>query len=184
MDLTGQLLIAMPGMSDPRFSRSVVFICAYSEEGAMGLIVNKHARGITLSEVFSRLDLTGSQAVNGVPVHIGGPVETERGFVLHRDRARLTPDTLMIGDGYVVTATQDILKDIAIGEGPDPVLFALGYSGWGPGQLEKEIGQNGWLTAAATPELVFGAAHDAMWESALGSIGIDPITLSGVAGRA
>lgn len=184
MDLTGQLLIAMPGMSDRRFSRSVVFICAYSEEGAMGMIVNKQARGITLSGIFSRLDIAPSQNADTMPIHIGGPVEKERGFVLHRDQARLTPDTLAIGDGYVLTATQDIVKDIAVGAGPDPVLFALGYSGWGPGQLEAEIGQNGWLTAAATPELVFGVAHDAMWEAALHSIGIDPITLSAAAGRA
>lgn len=184
MDLTGQLLIAMPGMSDPRFSRSVVFICAYSDEGAMGLIVNKRAQGITLSKVFSRLDITPSKDANTVPVHIGGPVETERGSVLHRDQARLARDTLAIGDGYVLTATQNILHDIAIGVGPEQVLFTLGYSGWGPGQLEGEIAQNGWLTAPATPDLVFGMDHKAKWEAALRSIGIDPTTLSASAGRA
>jgi putative transcriptional regulator len=184
MDLTGQILIAMPGMSDPRFSRSVVLICAHSNEGAMGLIVNKRARRITLSEVFSRLDIKPSQDANTLPVHIGGPVETQRGFVLHQDQTRLAADALTIGDEYALTATRDILNDIANGTGPEPVLFALGYTGWGPSQLEGEIGQNGWLTAAATPELVFGGAHDVMWEMALRSIGIDPITLSGTAGRA
>ncbi len=150
----------------------------------MGLIVNKQARGINLDAILSRLDITAGQGAKDTPVHIGGPVETERGFVLHMDQSRLTPDTLGIGDGYVVTATQDILEDLSNGEGPETALFALGYSGWGPGQLEEEIAQNGWLTAAATPDLVFGAGQNSVWEAALQSIGIDPTTLSAVAGRA
>lgn len=184
MDLAGQLLIAMPGMGDSRFARSVVFVCAYSDDGAMGLIVNKCTNGMALHEVLSRLDITPSETATAAPVHLGGPVETERGFVLHRDEKRLGADTLAIGDGYVLTATQGILKDIGSGSGPDPFVFALGYSGWGPGQLENEIAQNGWLTAPASPDLVFGTDHALMWEAALRSIGIDPITLSAVAGRA
>lgn len=184
MDLTGQLLIAMPGMSDPRFARSVVFICAYSDEGAMGLIVNKRAGDMTLGEVFKRLDIDSTQGPAATQVFIGGPVETERGFVLHRDKARLAPDALAISGEYVLTATKDILEDVSTGTGPDPFLFMLGYSGWGPGQLEGEIAQNGWLTADATPDLIYRTDPEEMWDAALRSIGIDPVTLSGAAGRA
>lgn len=184
MDLTGQLLIAMPGMSDPRFARSVIFICAYSDEGAMGLILNKRAGDMTLNEVFKRLDISTGKDVGARPVFIGGPVETERGFVLHSDKRRLAPDALAIGGEYVLKATQDILADIGKGSGPDPYMFALGYSGWGAGQLEGEIAENGWLTAQASPDLVFGTDPDVMWDAALRSIGIDPVTLSGAAGRA
>ncbi|MCX7566917.1 YqgE/AlgH family protein [Sulfitobacter sp. F26169L] len=184
MNLAGQLLIAMPGMSDPRFSRSVIFICAHSGEGAMGLIVNKRAGDMTLREIFSRLEIETKGGPLAKPVHIGGPVETERGFVLHRDKSRLAPDALVIPDGYVLTSTQDILADIGADKGPDPFLFTLGYSGWGPGQLEHEITQNGWLTAPASPELVFDTAHAQVWDAALRSIGIDPVSLSGAAGRA
>ncbi len=184
MELAGQLLIAMPGMGDPRFARSVVFICAYSDEGAMGLIINKPKNGVSLSDVFSRLDITASSEVAPAPVHTGGPVETERGFVLHQDARWLSEDALAIGDGYVLTATQGILKEMAMRQGPQPFVFALGYSGWGAGQLEGEIINNGWLTAPASSELVFDADPDRMWESAVRSIGIDPITLSASAGRA
>jgi putative transcriptional regulator len=184
MDLTGQLLIAMPGMSDPRFVRSVIFICAYSDEGAMGLILNKRAGDMTVGEVFKRLDITACDDAGTPSVFIGGPVDTERGFVLHIDKRRLAPDVLAICGSYVLTATQDILTDIGKGNGPDPYLFALGYSGWGAGQLEGEIVENGWLTAHASPDLVFGTDPDVMWDAALRSIGIDPVTLSGAAGRA
>ncbi|KEJ88768.1 YqgE/AlgH family protein [Sulfitobacter donghicola] len=184
MDLTGQVLIAMPGMSDPRFVRSVVFICAHSDEGAMGLIVNKPAKDVTLKEVLSRLDVMADDRAEDALVYIGGPVETERGFVLHRDAHRLNEDTLPIGEGFVLTATQDILVDVAQGVGPEVFVFTLGYAGWAAGQLESEILQNAWLTAPATPELIFETVGVAMWETALRSIGINPITLSGAAGRA
>jgi putative transcriptional regulator len=184
MDLTGQLLIAMPGMDDPRFARSVVLICAHSDAGAMGLMINKPVRDMALSEVFSRMEITPSEAAAQGSVYFGGPVETERGFVLHRDAARAESDPLVIPGGYLLTATQDILTDLATGQGPSQFVFALGYAGWAPEQLEGEIAQNGWLTAPASPDLVFAAAHDALWDAALRSIGVDPITLSGAAGRA
>ncbi|MCL4147459.1 UNVERIFIED_CONTAM: hypothetical protein GTU68_041632 [Idotea baltica] len=139
---------------------------------------------MTLSEVFKRLDISGNQAAGVHPVYIGGPVETQRGFVLHSDKQRLSPDALVISGAYVLTATQDILAEIGGECGPDPYLFALGYSGWGAGQLEGEIAQNGWLTAQASQDIVFGTDPDLMWETALRSNGIDPVTLSGTAGRA
>lgn len=184
MDLTGQLLIAMPGMGDPRFARAVLLICAHSGDGAMGLILNRPLQGMTLREVFTRLDIDAKGAEGATPVHIGGPVETERGFVLHADAGRLAPDALTIGGGYVLTATQDILSDIATGTGPAPFFFALGYAGWGAGQLEGEIAQNAWLTAPAPADIVFPENRATLWEAALRSIGIDPVTLSGAAGRA
>jgi putative transcriptional regulator len=184
MDLTGQLLIAMPGMDDPRFARSVVFICTHTDAGAMGLMINKLVGDMTLREVFERMEMetAGDSAI--APVFFGGPVGTERGFVLHRDANRLHSDPLVIPDGYVLTATQDILSDLAEGQGPAPFLFTLGYAGWSPGQLENEIAHNGWLTARASPDLVFGTPHDDVWDAALRSIGIDPMSLSGAAGRA
>lgn len=184
MDLTGQLLIAMPGMDDPRFSRSVVFICAHSDTGAMGLMINKPVGDMTLSEVFSRMQITPGQEAATAPVYFGGPVETERGFVLHRGTERADSEPLVIAGGYLLTATQDILVDLSKGQGPEPFLFALGYAGWSPGQLEGEIAQNGWLTAPASPDLVFGAEYNTVWDAALRSIGIDPVSLSGAAGRA
>lgn len=187
MELTGQFLLAMPGMDDPRFARSVVFLCAYSEEGAMGFILNKPVDGMTLADVLEQMEITGPDRPDGqvgAPVHFGGPVETARGFVLHLDESRLSPEPLVIPGGYVLTATQDILEDISVGKGPEPFLFALGYAGWGAGQLDGEIARNGWLTAPATPELVFGDDRDTLWERVLHSIGIDPLSLSSLAGRA
>lgn len=184
MDLTGQLLIAMPGMGDPRFDRSVVFICAYSNEGAMGITLNKRVPGMTLREVLERMEMAATDGPVDAPVHIGGPVQTERGFVLHCDQSRRDADPMVITDGFVLSATQDVLRDIGRGIGPEPFLFALGYAGWGPEQLDREIAQNGWLTAPAAEVLVFGTPVDLVWEAALRSIGIDPVSLSGAAGRA
>jgi putative transcriptional regulator len=184
MDLTGQLLIAMPGLDDPRFDRSVMFLCAHSDAGAMGLMLNKRVGAMTLDEVFETVGIEAGNEAARAPVHFGGPVETERGFVLHRDATRPEAESLRIPDGYMLTATRDILVELAEGAGPAPFHFALGYAGWGGGQLENEIAENSWLTANATPELVFGAAHETLWETALRSIGIDPMSLSGAAGRA
>ena len=184
MDLTGQLLIAMPGMSDPRFSHSVIYMCAHSDEGAMGLIVNKPAQGLALSDVFDRLDIPLPEDSATLGLHIGGPVETGRGFVLHTDDYQSRLQSLRVAEGFAMTATQDILEDMAAGNGPEQALLMLGYSGWGPGQLESEIGRNGWLTTPANPELVFGMADTRKWHAALEQIGIDPLGLSSSAGRA
>ncbi|MEQ6201746.1 YqgE/AlgH family protein [Sulfitobacter sp. HNIBRBA2951] len=184
MDLTGQLLIAMPGMGDPRFDRSVVLICTYSDEGAMGIILNKPVPDMRLREVLDRMDMDAAGGPLDAPVHIGGPVQTERGFVLHTDKTRLPDKTMLIPGGYVMSVTQDVLHDIGAARGPDPFLFALGYSGWGPAQLDGEIAANGWLTAPASHDLVFGTQAAQLWEAALRSIGIDPVSLSGAAGRA
>lgn len=184
MDLAGQLLIAMPGMDDSRFAGAVILICASSDAGAMGLIVNKYVADMRLGEVWERMEIDAGEGPSAARVHFGGPVQTERGFVLHPERPQHEAPPLVVPGGYAVTATQDILEDLAEGHGPDSFIFALGYAGWGPGQLAGEIAQNGWLTAPARPELVFTAQPGGLWEAALESIGIDPLGLSAVAGRA
>lgn len=184
LDLTGQLLIAMPGMGDPRFDRSVVFVCAHSEEGAMGLIVNKPASDMTLGELLDQIEIACTSAERHDPVHFGGPVETSRGFVLHSPDYTSRLQTLKVGTSFGMTATQDVLEDIATGDGPERALVMIGYAGWGPGQLEGEIARNGWLTVKATPQLVFGTGNTSKWIRALNALGIDPLGLSGEAGRA
>lgn len=184
MDLTGKLLVAMPGMGDPRFAHSVIFLTAHSDQGAMGLMVNKPAPELRLSDVLDQLTEGTAPKARGLGVHFGGPVETGRGFVLHSDEYRSAIETLAIGNGFALTATLDILEDIAAGQGPQQAMLMLGYAGWGPGQLEDEIAQNGWLICPATPELVFDVPDGKKWGAALKSIGIDPLGLSAVAGRA
>ncbi|KHA53529.1 putative transcriptional regulator [Sulfitobacter geojensis] len=184
LSLTGKLLISMPGMGDPRFAHSVIFLSSHGEDGAMGLMVNKPAQGIGLSDVLDQLSRDFGPAKHQLGVHFGGPVETGRGFVLHSDEYRSALHTLRVEGGFGMTATLDVLEDIAKGEGPDKALLMLGYAGWGPGQLESEIAQNGWLTADATPEIVFDLPDADKWEAALGSLGIDPLVLSATAGRA
>lgn len=185
MDLTGKLLIAMPGMGDPRFERSVVFLCSYGNDGAMGLIVNKRAADVRLADLLDQLDITPDRPEHGeMPVHFGGPVETARGFVLHSPEYEANLHSMKIADDFAMTATMDVLEDIATGRGPRQALLMLGYAGWGPGQLENEIGMNGWLTADADPDLVFGPVDDGKWEAALKTLGVDPLTLSASAGRA
>ena len=184
LDLTGKLLVAMPGMGDPGFDHSVIYLVSHSDEGAMGLIVNKPAPGVSLADVLDQLE---SAPPSGGPlhgVHFGGPVETGRGFVLHSDEYCSAIHTLRIAPGFALTATLDILEDIAQGNGPESSLLMLGYSGWGPGQLEGEIAQNGWLTCDVPPGLVFGMTDDKKWAAALESIGIDPLGLSATAGHA
>src|SRR5579884_1039365 len=181
--LTGQLLVAMPQMSDPRFARSVVYLCAHSEEaGAMGLVVNKTLASLTMDELFVHLKLEPSRLNEPRPVHFGGPVDPGRGFVLHSADYR-EEATLTVGD-FGVTATLDILRAIGKGEGPRHSLLALGYAGWAPGQLDAEIQANGWLSVAADTELVFGGELDAKWERALSKLGISLSMLSTDAGHA
>jgi len=184
MDLTGTLLVAMPGMGDARFDRSVIFICAHEADGAMGLIVNKPAADITLHGLMEQLDITADQDRADMQVHVGGPVETSRGFVLHGPDYTSRLKTLKVGEAFGMTATVDVLEDIASGRGPEDRLIMLGYAGWGPGQLEGEIAANGWLTVEAVPALVFGGDDDGKWAAALAALGIDPLGLSGMAGRA
>ncbi|MEQ6248898.1 YqgE/AlgH family protein [Sulfitobacter sp. HNIBRBA3233] len=171
-------------MTDPRFMRSVVLVCSHDSDGAMGLTLNKPVTGMRFSEVLDRLDIAGRKEHTGGTIHIGGPVETERGFFLHDSDFPDVIEPLVIPGGFALTATQDILERIAQGKGPDRYLFALGYAGWGAGQLEGEIAENGWLTATPTQDLVFATSNDRKWDAALASIGIDPVSLSGAAGRA
>ena len=189
--LDGQMLIAMPAMMDERFARSLIYICAHSSEGAMGIVVNHPARNIKFTDLLVKLEvIPSSQRVQlppgagGVKVMRGGPVETERGFVLHSADFFIENSTLPIDDGICLTATIDILKAIARGDGPASAILALGYAGWAPGQLENEISGNGWLHCAADPELIFGADISAKYERALKKIGIDPGMLSSEAGHA
>ncbi len=183
-DLTGKLLIAMPGMGDPRFEHSVVFLCAHSDEGAMGLIVNKRVPEIGLDDLLEQLEIERGEGSKGQTVHFGGPVEGARGFVLQSDDYGANSSTLDVGEGFGMTATLDILEDISFGRGPAQAILALGYAGWAPGQLEDEILENGWLTCDATPDIVFGLPNAEKWNAALKSLGIDALMLSGSAGLA
>ena len=183
MDLTGKLLIAMPGMGDPRFAHSVVYLCNHDARGAMGLIVNKPSADVRLSNLIEQLDIVCTADVGGTAVYFGGPVEMGRGFVLHS--ADFVEDaTLVIDDAVALTATIDILKAIADGNGPQHSLLALGYAGWGPGQLDGELQRNGWLSVPADDGLIFGGSHESRWERAMAKLGIDITMLSGEAGHA
>ena len=189
--LEGQLLVAMPLMSDKRFARSVIYMCAHSDEGAMGSIINQRAAHINFPELLDRLNIKVSNSDEGIPneilsrsVHTGGPVETGRGFVLHSPDYFATDSTLTIDDGICLTATVDILKAIANGEGPLKSIFALGYSGWSPGQLESEIHANGWLHCPADVNLVFDPELESKYARAMAKIGIDPSHLVADAGHA
>lgn len=182
--LDGQLLIAMPGMVDPRFDKSVVFMCAHSEDGALGLIVNKPSDELRFENLLEQLEIDAGAPQRDIRVHFGGPVENERGFVLHSGDYTVDEATLQVTDAFGMTATLDVLEALARGDGPSSALLALGYAGWGPGQLEDEILQNGWLTCAADPDLVFGADDTTKWQAALNTLGVDPVTLSSTAGHA
>lgn len=181
--LEGQLLIAMPAMTDPRFERSVIYLCAHNAEGAMGLVVNKLFDEIDFDELLDQLEITPSGAAPQLSVHFGGPVEAQRGFVLHTAEY-VGKGTVVVDDHVALTATLDILRELAEGKGPRNTLLALGYAGWGPGQLEDEISENAWLHAPFDEALVFDTEIDTKWQRALNSIGVDLSTLSGAAGRA
>ena len=189
--LDGQLLIAMPSTGDPRFSRSVIYVCAHSSEGAMGIIINQRAPNISFAELLEQLKIVPTEdrislpsAMNAMDVHLGGPVETGRGFVLHSADYFKADSTLPINDSVCLTATIDILRDIAKGSGPTQALLALGYAGWAPGQLEDEIQSNGWLNCPANPKLVFDPAVDRKYNRALDSLGVDPSHLVSDSGHA
>ena len=181
--LTGQMLVAMPQMLDERFVKSVIYMCAHTEDGAMGLVVNKILEDINFPDLLDQLDINSKTKGKDIGVHFGGPVESGRGFVLHSSDYQ-QDGTMVIDPQIALTATTDILRDIAEGEGPAKSLLALGYAGWGPGQLDAELQANGWLSVDAEPELVFGSAPDKAWQVALAKIGIDASMLSGEAGHA
>jgi putative transcriptional regulator len=189
--LDGQLLVAMPGMSDSRFARSVIYLCAHSEDGAMGIVLNRPARKVNFSELLVQLDVIPSDEAIRLPAQAesiqvlkGGPVETGRGFVLHSNDYFIENSTLLIDTGISLTATVDILRAIAKGAGPDNALLALGYAGWSAGQLESEMQHNGWLNCPADPSLIFDHGPSSKYERALRTLGIDPAQLSSQAGHA
>ena len=189
--LDGQMLIAMPAMRDERFSRSLIYVCAHSSEGAMGIVVNQPAANIKFPDLLVQLDVIPAKDLIQLPpkagtvkVLKGGPVETERGFVLHSADFFIENSTLPINDGICLTVTLDILKAIARGNGPANAVLALGYAGWAPGQLETEIHQNGWLHCSADAELVFGKDNEGKYNKALKKIGVEIGMLSGEAGHA
>lgn len=184
MDLCGKLLVAMPGMADPRFDGAVILVCAYSGDGAMGLIINKVVPELSFDVMLDHLKIPHANGGRDIRVHFGGPVERGRGFVLHSPDYIGGPATMQIEGGYGMTATLDVLEAMAQGAGPDRALLALGYSGWGPGQIEAEIGRNDWLIVEAAPGLIFAPDNATKWTGALRSMGIDPISLSATAGRA
>lgn len=181
--LAGQLLIAMPGMADPRFQRTVIYLCAHNEDGAMGLVVNKLFGNITFSDLLEQLDMDAPAVGADTPVHYGGPVESGRGFVLHStDYVR--EGTLVVDEEVALSATIDILRALSNGAGPERSILLLGYAGWGPGQLDAEIHANGWLTAPCQESLLFDPDLSAKWERSIATLGVDPRMLSGEAGHA
>lgn len=183
-DLTGRMLIAMPGMGDPRFEHSLVYMCAHSDEGAMGLIVNKPSGDVTMAGLLEQLSIAPEPGLDMRHVHFGGPVEMGRGFVLHSADYRSELTTLQVDGQFYMTGTLDVLENIARGEGPEQWMAMLGYAGWGPGQLEEELSQNAWLVCDATPELVFGTIDASKWQAALESLGISAHLLSAEGGTA
>jgi len=182
--LTGKLLIAMPGIGDPRFARTVIFICSHSEEAAMGLILNRPAPRITFPDLLQQLEIEETPSAREPRIMFGGPVERSRGFVLHSGDYRVADATLPVTKEVSMTASIDILRDIASGGGPAKSMLALGYSGWGPGQLEDEIRANGWLTADADEAILFGDDDAHKWNAALAKLGIDARMLSSEGGMA
>jgi putative transcriptional regulator len=189
--LGGQLLVAMPGMRDERFKRSVIYICGHSADGAMGIVINHRKPSMTFRDLIVQLDLVEPDEAIRLPrsvshAHVlqGGPVETSRGFVLHSADFAIDNVTEEIDNGVCMTATLDILKAIVKQEGPQSALLALGYAGWSAGQLEREVAANGWLHCPCDHDLLFNESIETKYDRALRNIGIDPMMLSATAGRA
>ncbi|MBU2934696.1 MULTISPECIES: YqgE/AlgH family protein [Pacificibacter] len=183
-DLTGKLLIAMPGLQDTRFEGGLVYLCAHSDEGSMGLIINKVSTQISAKDVFEQLDISPSETMDVLDVCYGGPVEMARGFVLHSTDYCDGDTSLPVDDTFSMTASKDILRDIAQGNGPNQRLLCLGYAGWSPGQLDAEIAQNAWLTCDADSRIVFDLSGDQKWAAALETLGVSAALLSAEFGRA
>jgi putative transcriptional regulator len=182
--LEGKLLIALPGMSDPRFEKSVIFMCAHSVEGAMGIMINKPVTGLSFQDLLRKLELEVTPVTPDFPVLYGGPVETGRGFVLHSGDYESADATLPVSEDISLTATLDILRAMGEGRGPQKAIFALGYAGWSPGQIEDEIRSNGWVHCDSDPMLLFNTSIEAKWATALGKLGIDVSGLSAHTGHA
>jgi putative transcriptional regulator len=183
MDLTHQFLIAMPAMADPNFSGSVIYICEHSDKGALGLVINRPTE-LTLAALFDKIDLKLEIAPwKDAPVFFGGPVQTERGFVLHQPSGSYS-SSLSVADDIALTTSKDVLEAVADGNGPPKMLVTLGYSGWGAGQLESEIAQNAWLTVAAQPDVIFDTPVEQRFDAALKLLGIAPTQLSSLSGHA
>lgn len=185
--LTGKLLLAMPTLGDPRFHRAVIFMCAHDENGAMGLVVNHEMPDVNFSSLLEQIGLSSEITVDlknqPLKVMSGGPVEPMRGLVLYSGEA-LSGESVHIGGDFKVTGTIESLREIVQGKGPEELIFVLGYSGWGAGQLEGEIKQNSWLVVDAEPEIIFNNDTGKIWERAVSKLGFDPAMLSGTAGRA
>lgn len=182
-NLTGQLLIAMPGMADPRFAHSVILLCAHTDEGAMGIVLNQPLAKPSFDALLKQLDVTPVPPARQIQLCQGGPVDHGRGFVLHT--SDWTCDgSLVVDDNLALTASLDVLQEIAAGGGPRQGLLALGYASWGPGQLDQEMGENVWLSAPNKLDLLFDRDYETKWRRALGILRIDPLLLSGAAGRA
>jgi putative transcriptional regulator len=181
--LVGQLLVAMPQMEDPRFERAIIYLCAHNADGAMGVVVNKLVDAITFDALLDQLGIEPLAPCNTIRVHFGGPVETGRGFVLHSSDY-VQPNTLVVDERFALTSTIDVLKAIAEGRGPSRCLLALGYAGWGSGQLDTEMLENTWLSVPADDDLVFGSDISHKWENAIHKLGIDLLSLSSDAGHA
>ncbi len=184
LNLAGKLLIAMPDMGDPRFDHSVIYICDHTQDGTMGLIINKPRPKLRYVKLLQELGIEVDGIVRDKLVHFGGPVERMRGFVLHSSEYQSETGTMSVDGGLSMSATMDVLVDIASGSGPHQAILALGYAGWGPDQLEGEIGQNSWLTCDATDDVVFNTDNDDKWEMALKTLGVSPMLLSSAAGHA
>lgn len=189
--LDGKFLIAMPALDDGEFARSVIYMCAHSAEGAMGLVINKPLDHLSFPDLLVQLEIIPDEKRIRLPsearamrVHQGGPVDTGRGFVLHTSDFHLDASTLPISEELSLTATVEILKAIAEGRGPEHSLLTLGYAGWAPGQLESEIQANGWLITDSDPDIIFSAADGERYRRALATLGVDLAALSPVSGRA
>jgi putative transcriptional regulator len=182
--LRGRLLIAMPGMGDPRFERTVIYICSHGADGAMGLVINRRRPAVTFADLMGQLDIAVTPECRPTDVRYGGPVEMGRGFVLHSSDYHVDDATLRVDENVSLTATLEVLRAMATGTGPRKAMIALGYSGWAPHQLETELQRNGWLTCEADEDLLYSPEDGAKWGRALAKLGVAPSMLSAVGGSA
>lgn len=187
-NLTGKFLIAMPDMADEPFRQSLIYLCSHGDDGALGLIVNKPTEGLNLNAVMTHMgiDVARGVAAKGgrALMRFGGPVEPGRGFVLHGPDYEADEGTVTVSDAIRMTASREILEQVAMGSGPQRAAYFLGYAGWGAGQLEAEIADNGWLVASSSSDLIFAEDFDAKWARALRGLGVEPALLSSSGGRA